>query len=66
MLATQSGKPADQLVQDAVAGYVDELSELRETLDRRYSDLKSGSVRPVDGEEAFRRLQEMSSARRNL
>ncbi len=64
-LAAKSGKPADELVQDAVAGYIDELAELRSMLDSRYEDIKSGRVQPIDGEEAFRRLREISAERRN-
>ena len=33
-----------------------EPSEVRATLDSRYDDLKSGRVKPIDGEEAFARL----------
>ena len=46
-LATQSGRPADELVQDAVVGMFDELAETREMLDRRYSEIESGRVKPV-------------------
>ncbi len=63
-LAATTGRPADELVQDVVAGYVDELIEVRNTLNGRYDDVKSGSVQPVDGEEAFGRLRELSAARR--
>jgi predicted DNA-binding protein len=63
-LAAQSGKPADELVQDAVAGYVNDLTELQEMLEGRYEDIKSGRVQPIDGEEAFRRLRKMSAERR--
>jgi hypothetical protein len=34
-----------------MAGYFDELSRTRELLDSRYGDLKSGRVKPIDGEE---------------
>jgi hypothetical protein len=36
----------------------------REMLDRRYDDLESGRVKPIDGEEAFRRLMEKTEAQR--
>jgi len=42
----------------------DELSQAREMLDRRYDDLASGRVQPIDGEEAFRRLMEKTEQRR--
>jgi hypothetical protein len=57
-LAALSGRPADELVQDAVAGLVDELAGTREMLDRRYDDLKSGRVTPIDGEAFFENLRE--------
>ena len=50
-LAALSGRPADELVRDAVAGMVDELAETRNMLDRRYDDLKSGKVRMIPGDE---------------
>jgi hypothetical protein len=63
-LAAQSGRSTDELVQDAVAGMVDELAETREMLDRRYDDIKSGNVKLIPGEEAFARLRERIDARR--
>jgi predicted transcriptional regulator len=64
-LAATTGRAPDQLVEDALAGYLQELTTLRETLDSRYDDLKSGRVTPIDGEEAFRRLREKSKQRRS-
>lgn len=64
-LAASTGRPADDLVQDALAGYLEELASLRETLDSRHDDLKNGRVTPIDGEEAFRRLREKSERRRS-
>jgi hypothetical protein len=57
-LAALSGRPADELVQDAVEGLVDELAETHEMLGRRYDDLKSGKVKPVSGEAFFERLRQ--------
>ena len=57
-LAAQSGRPADELVQDAVAGMFDELSETREMLDSRYDELKNGAVEPIDGEAFFETLRQ--------
>jgi hypothetical protein len=34
-------------------------------LDSRYDDLKSGRVKPIDGEEAFARLKAKTEVRRN-
>ena len=63
-LATQSGRPAVELVQDAVAGWVDELGETRNMLDSRYDDIKNGKVKLIPGDEAFARLRERIDARR--
>jgi hypothetical protein len=56
-MARESGRSADKLVQDAVAGFVDELAETREMLNSRYDDLKSGRVKPIDGEAFFETLR---------
>ena len=64
-LATETGRPTDELVEDVVAGYFDELARTQETLNSRYDDLKSGRVKPIDGEEAFARLKANTEAQRN-
>ena len=64
-LAATTGRAPAELVQEALTGYLEELASLRETLDSRYDDLKSGRVKPIDGEEAFRRLREKSEHRRS-
>jgi predicted DNA-binding protein len=46
-LATQSGRRTDDLVEDAMAGYLEEVAQVRVTLDSRYDDLKSGRVKPM-------------------
>jgi len=57
-LAAQSGRgSADRLVQELVAGYIDDLAQTREMLDGRYDDLKSGRVKPLNGEEFFESLR---------
>ena len=56
-LATKSGRPADDLVEDAMAGYLQEVVEVRRSLDTRYDDIKSGKVKPVDGEDFFESLR---------
>ncbi len=57
-LAAESGLgTADQLVQDVVEGYFDELARTRDMLNSRYDDLKSGRVKPIDGEEFFDQLR---------
>lgn len=64
-LAAQTGRGVDELVEQVVAGYVNELATVRSMLDSRYDDLKSGRVEPIDGEEVFARLREKSKARRS-
>ena len=57
-LAAQSGRGnADELVQNVVEGYFDELAQARDMLSGRYDDLKSGRVKPIDGEEFFENLR---------
>jgi len=47
-----------------VIGLFDELSQTRDMLDRRYDDLESGRIRPIDGEEAYLQLMEKTAQRR--
>jgi predicted transcriptional regulator len=63
-LATKSGRPTSELIEDAMASYLLEVAEVRAMLDGRYEDLKSGGVKPLDGEEAFTRLRQKSKERR--
>jgi predicted transcriptional regulator len=63
-LATKTGRAPNDLIEDAMAGYLQELAQTREMLDSRYDDLKSGRVKPVDGEEAFANLRRKSEERR--
>lgn len=64
-LAAKTGRATDDLVEDAMAVYLDELAAVRGLLDSRYDDLHSGRVKPIDGEEAFARLREKSKRRRD-
>ena len=52
-LASKSGRPTDDLIEDAMAGYLAEVLEIRGTLDRRYDDVKSRTVDTLDGEVFF-------------
>jgi predicted DNA-binding protein len=61
-LASDTGRPTNELLQDALAGYFDELASTREMLDSRYDDLKSGRVKPVSGAEVKARLKAKSDA----
>jgi hypothetical protein len=64
-LVRETGRPADKLLEDALAGYALELVETHEMLDSRYDDLKSGRVKPIPGDEVIARLREKSAARRS-
>jgi hypothetical protein len=63
-LSAATGRDPDDLVEDAMAGYLAELAQTREMLDARYDDIKSGQVKTVDGEEAFNRIRTKSNQRR--
>lgn len=63
-IARESRRAAADLVQDAVAGYVDELAETRHMLDSRYDEIKSGKVKMIPGDEAFTRLMARTDAER--
>ena len=57
-LASRSGRRTDELLEDALAGYFEEATAMREMLDGRYDDIKSGRVKPLDGEAFFERLRQ--------
>ncbi len=63
-LVRETGRSSVELVEDAVLGLFDELSQTREMLDRRYDEMESGRVQPIDVEEAYRRLMEKTEQRR--
>ena len=68
-LASKSGRTADDLVEDALAGYLTEVAEIREMLDGRYDEIKSGQVKPINGEAFFDNLSQRENnliAKRNL
>jgi hypothetical protein len=60
-LVIETGCPAEKLIGDALAGYVPELARTREILDSRYDDLKSGRVKPIDGEAFFENLRQQEN-----
>lgn len=57
-LASKTGRATDDLFEDALAGYLQEAAEVREMLDGRYDDIKSGRVAPIDGEAFFEDLRQ--------
>ena len=61
-----TGRPAEELIEDALAGHFAYIDDVRNMLDRRYDDFKSGKTVAIDGEEAFARLERKSEEwRRN-
>jgi predicted DNA-binding protein len=64
-LAEATGRAPDELVEEAMARYLAELALLRASLDGRFEEIKSGNVKPIDGEEAFDRLRSKSQQRRS-
>jgi predicted transcriptional regulator len=62
-LAASSGRAPEEIVEDALAGYLEEVAAVRTTLDSRFDDLRTGPVTPIDGEEAFRRLRKKRERR---
>jgi len=63
-LAATTGRAPDELVEDAMTGYFAELTQVRNMLDGRCDDIKSGRAKPIDGEETFARLRQKSQGRR--
>ncbi len=63
-LAAATGRAPEELIEDAMTGYLSELTQVRGMLEDRYDDVKSGRVQPIDGEEAFARLREKSQEHR--
>jgi predicted transcriptional regulator len=57
-LAAQTGRAPDELVEDAMVGYLQELAQTRQMLDGRYDDIKGGRVKPIDGEAFFESLRQ--------
>lgn len=57
-LAAETGRAKDDLVQDVMAGYFEELAQVRQMLDSRYDDIESGRVKPLDGETFFESLRQ--------
>jgi predicted transcriptional regulator len=62
--ASQTGRPAEELVEDVMTAYFDEMALIRQTLDSRYEDIKSGKVKLVPGDEVIARLRGRSAAYR--
>jgi hypothetical protein len=61
---SETGRTAEELITELMAAYFEDLERTRETLDRRYHDIKSGRVKPVSGEDVIARLRERRAAYR--
>jgi len=57
--AAHSGRPIDELVEDAVAGYFDDVLEVRRHIDEGYSQAERGEL--IDGDQARHETQAMKS-----
>ena len=62
--ASQTGRPAGELVEDVMAAYFEEMAQVRQTLDSRYDDIKTGKVTLIPGDEVVARLRGRSAAYR--
>jgi predicted transcriptional regulator len=63
-LAESTGRTPEDLVEDAMVGYLAELAQLKSTLDSRYDEIKSGRVQPIGGEQALAQLRKANHDRR--
>jgi predicted transcriptional regulator len=63
-LAATTGRQPDELLEDAMAGYLAKLGQVREMLDSRYDDIKSGRVAPIASEQALSQLRRKSKDHR--
>lgn len=62
--SARTGRPGGELVEDALASYLNELGELSEMLEKRCNEIENGTVQPLSGEEAYRRLKQSAAQRR--
>ena len=63
-LAAQSGRGTDELIEDAMTGYLDEVVQVRDMLNSRYDDLKTGRVKLIAGDEVETYFRGKSAAAR--
>jgi predicted DNA-binding protein len=63
-LAAATGRVKADILEEVIESYFYELEGVRELLDGRYDDIKSGRVKPLAGEEVFERLRRKSAERR--
>lgn len=63
---SETGRDADELFEEAIAGYFNQLAQVREALDSRYDEIKSGKVKLIDSEEVRREMKAKTQALRDL
>ena len=63
LLSNETGRKREEFVLDALAGYFDELVQVRGLLDSRYDDLKSGRVALLSAEQVAAHFSKKSAAR---
>ncbi len=56
-LAAETGRAKEELVQDVMAGYFEELAQVRRMLDTRVDDIDTDRIKPLDGEAFFEELR---------
>jgi hypothetical protein len=52
-VVSETARTPDKLLGDAMTGYVAEFAETREMLNGHCDDLKSGKLKPIEGEVFF-------------
>jgi hypothetical protein len=62
---SDTGRPAEELVEDVMAGYFNEMAQLHATLDSRYDDIKNGEVKLIPGDEVEAHFAAKSAALRS-
>ena len=62
-LSSKTGRSTDELVEDAVAGYLAEVIEVRKLLKSHYEDIKSGKSTPLDREAFLAGLRQREDER---
>jgi hypothetical protein len=61
-----SGRAPDDLIEEALEGYLGSMAQIRETLDSRYDDVTNGRVDLIDGEVFFESLRKRGEELRKL
>ena len=57
-IAEISGRAKDDIIEEALAGYLDATQVIQKEIDSRYDEAQRGEVTPIPLEEAFQKLRE--------